>query len=341
MDLRQLRYFLAVVEYGGVHRAAAALRVAQPSLSQSLRNLEKDLRTELFYRVGRGLVLAPAGEALMGPARQMLRTHDSAYEAVREVRDVEGGRVDVASLADLSADPAAIWVAQFRVDNPRVRARVEERGHVSEVTELVKSGECEIGVSVLPMPRDGLVHERLLVQHFVLVAPPGTDDQFDATVRLGDLGGVPLVVGERHATTREWIESMLRSCDVEPLVSVEVPQRGAVVPMVLNGAGAAIVPLRMALDAHLRDAVVREVDPPLRRDIGAIHRPGALTPASAAFLEHTRDRVASWDRAIQRRMDDGAGRVEAAAQTDRAVRRRQLAAFRQRSPVAPLRDPER
>lgn len=334
MDLRQLEYFLAVVEHGGVHRAAAALRVAQPSLSQSLRRLERDLQTDLFHRVGRGLVLAPAGEALVGPARQMLRTLGSAYDAVREVRDLEAGRIDVAALADLSADPAAIWVAQFRVANPRVSARIEERGAVSQVAELVASGECEVGVSVLPHPRDGLVHERLLTQHFVLVAPPGTDEQFPGTVGLADLDGVPLVLGERHATTREWIEGALRAADVEPLVSVEVPQRGAVLPMLLNGGGAAIVPLRLALDALLRDAVVRELDPPLRRDLGVVYRPGRPTAATAAFLDFTRDRVLSWERAIERRMAAGLGRVEAAAATDLAVRRRQRAEFSERSPVA-------
>lgn len=335
MDLRQLEYFLAVVEHGGVHRAAAALRVAQPSLSQSLRRLEKDLQADLFHRVGRGLVLAPAGEALIGPARQMLRTLGEAYDAVREVRDLEAGRIDVAALADLSADPAAIWVAQFRVANPGVSARIEERDDVAQVTELVASGECEVGVGVLPQPpRPGIVLERLLTQHFVFVAPPGTEDGFPDPVRLADLDGVPLVLGERRATTREWIEATLRAADVEPLVSVEVPQRGAVLPTLLNGGGAAIMPLRQALDARLRDAVVRELDPPLRREIGVVHRSGRQAAATAAFLDFTRDRVRSWERAVERRMAAGLGLVAAAADTDLAVRRRQRAEFSARSPVA-------
>jgi LysR family transcriptional regulator, nitrogen assimilation regulatory protein len=143
-----------------------------------------------------------------------------------------------------------------------------------------------------------------------------------------------LVLGERHATTREWIEATLRAADVEPLVSVEVPQRGAVLPMLLNGGGAAIVPLRLALDALLRDAVVRELDPPLRRDIGVVYRSGRLAAATAAFLDFTRDRVRSWERAIEHRMAAGLGRVRATAETDLAVRRRQRAEFSERSPVA-------
>ncbi|MEV6702264.1 LysR family transcriptional regulator [Streptomyces sp. NPDC051453] len=72
-----MEYFVTVADNGGVNRAAAALRVAQPSLPQAVRNLEKDLSTKLFHRVGRGLVPAPAGEALVGPARQILRDVDA------------------------------------------------------------------------------------------------------------------------------------------------------------------------------------------------------------------------------------------------------------------------
>jgi LysR family transcriptional regulator, nitrogen assimilation regulatory protein len=324
MDLLQLRYFLAVVEHGGVNRAASALHVAQPSLSQAIRRLERDLQTELFRRVGRGLVLAPAGEALIGPARQMLRNLNAAYDAVKEVRDVRGGRVDIASLADLSTDPVSRWVAHFRVKNPRLSVRVEDRGKVSEVAELVRSGQCEIGFGVLPSPHVGLVSEHLVAQHFVLVAPPTTDDDFDDVVPLAALDGIPFVTGEQNTTTRDWIASELASCGAEPWISVETSQRGAVLPLVLNGAGIAIMPLRIALEAREQGAVIRQVEPPLQRDIGVFHRPGTLTEAADAFLNNAYSNVSSWERDIERHMSEGRGRTEAAALSHAAVRERHL-----------------
>ena len=72
MDDRWLSYFLTVVDEGSVTRAARRLHVAQPSLSQALRTLESELGAELFHRFGRGLRLSPAGEALIGPARQVV-----------------------------------------------------------------------------------------------------------------------------------------------------------------------------------------------------------------------------------------------------------------------------
>lgn len=335
MDVRQLEYFLAVVDNGGVNRAAAALRVAQPSLSQSLRKLEKDLRTELFHRVGRGLVLAPAGEALVGPARQILRDMDSARQAVREVRDVERGRIDIAALSDISTDPLSVWVANFRVKTPNVSLRVEERDHLADVLELVKSGACELGVTMLPVPRgEGLADEFLISQKFVLLLPPGTESELPETVPLGSMTGIPLVMGERNTTSRDYIEAMLRESGVEPRVAVEVPQRGAVVPMVLSGAGAAIVPLRVALEARQRGAVVREIEPRLERRIGVVHRTGRLTAAASTFLKGTKADLASWNRAVERRMASGLSRIEAAGQAMSVMEKRQLERFRARSPIA-------
>ena len=78
MDVRQLGYFLAVVEHLNFGRAAEQLHVAQPSLSQAMGALERELGVPLFHRVGRGIVLSDAGAQLVGPARQVLRDLDSA-----------------------------------------------------------------------------------------------------------------------------------------------------------------------------------------------------------------------------------------------------------------------
>ena len=110
MNLRQLTYFLAIVDHGGVHRAAEALHIAQSSLSQTMRALERDLEIELFHRIGRGLVLTPAGEALVGSARSILREVDSAERAVRDIAGLRGGTIDIATLADLAVDPVSTWI---------------------------------------------------------------------------------------------------------------------------------------------------------------------------------------------------------------------------------------
>src|SRR5205814_2273190 len=98
MDLRQLEYVVAVVDHGGFTRAADALLVAQPSLSQGIRTLEAELNVALFHRLGRRVELTSAGEALLEPARRMLRDAATAKAAVADVAGTRVGRLDVASL---------------------------------------------------------------------------------------------------------------------------------------------------------------------------------------------------------------------------------------------------
>ena len=101
MDRRHLEYFLAVADYGGFTNAAHALRVAQPSLSQAIKGLESELGVELFRRIPQGTRLTSAGESLLGPARQTLRDFAAAQAAVRGIRTLESGRLDIASLPGL------------------------------------------------------------------------------------------------------------------------------------------------------------------------------------------------------------------------------------------------
>lgn len=313
MELRHLEYFLAVVEHGGVNRAAEALHVAQPSLSQAIRRFEKDLGTQLFHRVGRRLVLSAAGEALIGPARTVIRDVEVARNAVRDVGNARAGRIDIAALSDMSTDPLSIWVARFRVEHPLVQFRIEEYEDAADVVAQVRSGGCELGLLPLPVAADQLLAERLSPQRFVLVAPPGTEGQWPDPVPWESLSGVPLVMGERGTATTEYVLSTLRARGVEPNIVIEIPQRGAVLPIVQAGGGVAIMPLRIALDARHRGAVIRDFDPPVARRIGALRRDAPLSELATQFLLFSREMVSQWLGALQRRTDEGQSLVDAAA----------------------------
>lgn len=322
--MRQMEYFLAVVDCGGVTRAAAQLRVAQPSLSQAVRKLEKDLGVELFHRVGRGLVLSPAGEALVGPARTILREVESAENTVRDVGAMRGGRIDIASLSDLSSDPLSVWVAKFRRQYPDVRFHIEDRDETADIVSLVRSGACELGVLALPLPTEDLVGEELIDQQLVLVCPPGTDARWPDPVPIQSLTRIPFVMGEKGTATRDFIDRSLRLHGVEPDVAVEVRQRGAVLPIVLAGGGVSIVALRSGLDAMLRGGVVRELSPRLTRRMGVVRRPGRMTQASTEFLACARASFEEFAASIAVHMSSGVSLVEAAqltrAESDRRIR---------------------
>src|ERR1700754_2140621 len=120
MDIRQLKFFLAVVDHNGFSRAAAHLLVAQPSLSQAIAAFERELGLPLFHRVGRGVVLSEAGKALVGPARVVLRDVDEAAAVMRELKGLRGGRVDVITMPSPGMEPLTSILTAFAREHPHV-----------------------------------------------------------------------------------------------------------------------------------------------------------------------------------------------------------------------------
>lgn len=284
MDERRLRYFLAVVDEGSVTSAARRLHVAQPSLSQAVRALESELGAELFHRVGRGLRLSAAGEALVGPARQVLRAIDEARDAITGIVELKTGTLDIAALATLAVDPMANLIGRFRERYPGVQVRVHEPESADGVRALVRDGACELGAAHLPLPGDEITAQTLGEQELLLVLPPGSLPQSDRPLGARELAQTPLVVSPPGTSTRILLEQALTAVGVTPQIAVQTAAREAIVPLVLAGAGAALLPAPLAREAQRRGAVVRGARPKITRTVGLIHRTSRLSPAAAAFL---------------------------------------------------------
>jgi DNA-binding transcriptional LysR family regulator len=283
MELRQLRYVLAVVDHGGFTRAAAAEHVAQPSLSQAIRTLERELGVELFHRLGRRVRLTSAGEALVGPARQVLRDLATIDAVVADVRGLRGGRLDLVALPTLAVDPLAGLLGRFRHQHPRVSVRVAEPEDLSDLTSLVQHGHAELGLTELPSDQT-LEQQPIGSQEILAVRPPGTDHGQARRLPVGALAGVPLVTTPPGTSTRQLVEHALARAGIRPEIAVEVGQREALLPLVLAGAGTSFLPRPLARQAARRGAVVQPLDPPIVRQIGLVHRPGPLAPAARALL---------------------------------------------------------
>ncbi|HET8979650.1 MAG TPA: LysR substrate-binding domain-containing protein [Solirubrobacteraceae bacterium] len=284
MDERRLRYFLTVVEEGSVTRASTRLRVAQPSLSQTLRALEQELGVELFHRVGRGLRVAPAGEAFIGPARQALRAMDEGRDAIAGVLELRSGMLEIAALATLAVDPMATLVGRFRALYPGVQVRMIEPETADGVRALVRDGRCELGAAHLASSRPGLEIQTLGEQELLFAMPPQGPDDPERPLHRRELARTPLVVSPPGTSTRILLEQALAAVGVMPQIAVETAAREAIIPLVLAGAGAALLPAPIAREAQRRGARVRPARPSITRPIGLVHR-GALSAAARRFLE--------------------------------------------------------
>src|SRR6476659_7876744 len=151
MDLRQLRYALAVVDEGTFTAAAAACFVAQPSLSQAVAALERELGATLFDRLGRRAALTAAGEAFVPAAREALRAVDTIRADVAAVTGVVAGHLDLVALPTLAVDPVTPLVGAFRRTHPGVVVRLAHPDDTGELLDRVRSGASELGITELPV----------------------------------------------------------------------------------------------------------------------------------------------------------------------------------------------
>lgn len=285
MDSPRLRYFVAVVDHGGFTAAARAVHVSQPALSQAVKDLEVELAVVLFTRTGRRVRLTPAGAALLGPARQVLRDLETGRAAVEAVAGLEAGNVTMASLPTLVADPVAPLVGIFRRCYPGIRIDLAAPDDTSELFELVASGSCELGITEAHDIPDALQSHSLGLQSLVLILPPGSDHAEGAVLDLASLEGMPFVAPPPGTSTFRLLQEGFAAVYRTPTVAVVTAQRDAILPLVVAGAGAALVPESVARAASGLGAVTARPQPAIERALALVHRSGPLAPAAARFTE--------------------------------------------------------
>ena len=283
LDVRRLSLFLAVVDHGGFTRAARAVHISQPALSQAVAELEAELRGPLFHRLGGKVTLTDAGAALVGPARTVLREIDAARQVTAEVNNLSRGRLDLSALPTLSTDPLPALLGVFRRAHPAVAVRIASPAGPDELAEQVRSGAAEVGVTDASRAADGLEAVPLCRQQLVALFPPGSASP-GGPLRPADLADVPLVVTPPGSSGRGLLFRAFDRDGVRPVVAIETSQREAVLPLVLAGAGTAVMPEALAALAAAQGAIPVPFDPPLTRDLAIVRRPGTPTPAAVAFL---------------------------------------------------------
>ncbi|MFC3994372.1 LysR family transcriptional regulator [Nocardiopsis sediminis] len=286
VDARQLSYFLAIVDHGGFGRAAEHLHIAQPSLSQAIAGLERELGVDLFHRVGRGVVLTDTGTRLIEPARRVVRDLEAVRDTAHSARGLRRGRVDLISMPSPGIEPLTTMMASFARAHPLMTVNVAGAFTPEDVVHGVRSGAAEIGL----MGSEG--HPRtadlrvlpIEDQPLVLISPPETEGLAPGRVGGADLGGLRLIVSQPGSLMRRLVDDILASgADVH--LAAEVDHRTSILPMVLAGLGHAVTPSSWKPLATRMGAQVRLLDPAPRLRVVVVSRASRPTPAAQAFLE--------------------------------------------------------
>lgn len=297
MDARQLSYFLAIVDHGGFGRAAEHLHIAQPSLSQAIGGLERELGVDLFHRVGRGVVLTDTGTRLIEPARQVVRDLEAVRDTARSARGLRRGRVDLVSTPSPGIEPLTTLMASFAREYPLMTVNVAGAFTPEEVVQHVRSGAAEIGLlgsaghprtadlRVLPVEEQPLV---LLSPPEEEGAPPertGSDGTGPGPDRIdrADLGGLRLIASQRGSLMRQIVDDILAG-GTDAHLAAEVDHRTSILPLVLSGLGHAVMPSSWKPIATRMGARVRLIEPVSRLRVVIVSRASRMTPAAQAFL---------------------------------------------------------
>jgi DNA-binding transcriptional LysR family regulator len=289
MDVRQLKFFLAVADSGGFSKAAEQLMIAQPSLSQAIAGFERELGMPLFHRVGRGVVLSDAGKALVGPARVVLRDIDEAEATMRALKGLRGGRIDLITMPSPGTESLTTILNGFARDHPDVTINARTGFTPDEILDSVRSGACEIGVlgSAEPTRAADLDVVELESQALVLISGPDDEAPAGRTVRREDLSGCRLIVSQRGSLMRALVDDVLAE-GIEVTIVAEIAHRTSILPMVLNGIGRAVMPSSWTQTARRAGAHVQRIVPESYLHVAAVSRRTHLTTPAAALMNEAR-----------------------------------------------------
>jgi DNA-binding transcriptional LysR family regulator len=299
VQIQQLRYFVAVAEVRHFTHAAAALGIAQPSLSQQVTALEQNLGASLFSRARGNITLTPAGEALLPLARRILADVDTARREVQDLTGLRRGRVRVGATPSLLGSLLADALAWFHRSFPGIELSVTQGGSRDLVSSLAQ-GQLDLAVIVLPLQIGDpaletlpLLREELVIAALPADPPPRRAGQ----VHITDLGNRPLVMFRQGYDLRETTLAAWRQAGVEPLFAIEGGEMDAVLRFVEAGLGLAVVP-SVVLPGHPGIAAFPIARPGLHRTVALAHRKDVrATHAAQAFREtlltHIRQEAAS------------------------------------------------
>ncbi|MGW3111493.1 LysR family transcriptional regulator [Streptomyces sp. NPDC001091] len=288
MQFQQLQYFVAVAETRHFTRAAERVHVAQPSLSQQIRALERELGADLFVRARGNIALTDAGEALLPLARRILADADTARQEVQELVQLRRGRVRLGATPSLCTGLLPDVLRAFHDRYPGIQLLVQESGSRDLVRELGR-GALDLALIVLPLPAPApalttveLLHEDLVVVSSPEAPAPGGGRR---AVEIADLENERLVMFRYGYDLRELTVAACRSAGFEPEFAVEGGEMDAVLGFVRAGLGVAVVPRMVASRAGRGLRVTPLARPGLSRTIALAHRSDVAPPRGARELQ--------------------------------------------------------
>ena len=283
LNLHHLRIFVAVAEQGGFSRAAARLRLSQPAVSKSVRELEHAIGALLIERARGDTRLTDAGRALLARGQELFAVERSAEEDLRALRGLERGILRIAASTTIATYLLPRYVARFLAAYPKVDVRITS-ANTRDVARAMLGRRVDVALVEGPVHDERLEVVRWRDDALVVIAPPAHRLAHKRHVSVADLQGEPFIVRERGSGTRRVADDALARHGVATSVRLELSSTEAIRQAVTAGIGLAIISRTAIVDqAELeRIAVLKVRGLQLTRDFSELRHVGR-TPSAATM----------------------------------------------------------
>ncbi|KAA8887986.1 LysR family transcriptional regulator [Nocardia colli] len=281
MSLRQYEYALAVAEEGSVTAAAERLHVAQPSLSQQIRSLERELGVQLFARTPSGLVPTVVGRAFLREAEVAVSASRRARATARAGADELVGEVVIAVQMGLGTRQLPGALGALRRRFPRLEVTVFEEASSAELDRLCRQGMLDLAF-MAACDRTPADAHRLGAEEFVVMLSAGHRLLAADRVELRDLDGEPWVRFDRDSALDAVLVDVLRRNELTPSTVARVSQTSTAARWAAQGLGVTLIPASAVPPGH--EHLTRPVFPVVSQPVIAVLRPNA-GPAEQTLLE--------------------------------------------------------
>jgi LysR family transcriptional regulator, hydrogen peroxide-inducible genes activator len=290
MEIHQLRYVCAIGETGSFTRAAERCQVAQPSLSQQVLKLEKDLGAKLFDRLGRSIRLTEAGRAFLPHARSILQQMEAARSSVADKNAGVCGSVAVGVIPTIAPYLMPRYTASFTKKYPEAKLRIVEET-TPILVESLRNLSIDLAILALPLRHKDLEWFPIRTEPLFAVLPKDHPRAGVDSLALRELRGESFVMLRDGHCFRDLSIATCNRARIKPNIAFESGQFSSLLGMVAAGVGISLVP-EMAIDKNVGCRYVRLSDTRATRTIvAAVLRGRSFNRAQQAFVSGVRDRA--------------------------------------------------
>jgi DNA-binding transcriptional LysR family regulator len=295
MELRHLRYFVTLAEELHFGRAAERLHIAQPPLSQQIRQLETELGFELFHRTKRSVKITEPGQVFLGEVQQILKQLEQAIQMGRQTSRGEMGQLIVGFVSSSAYNILPTILRTFRNSVPGVSLELHELT-THEQLQWLRDGRIDVGFVRSPIEDDIFSFEVIFAESLVVALPETHLLAKDKSVSLRSLTNEPFILFPRLLAPGlyDLIISLCQQAGFSPSVTQEAIQMQTIVSLVAGGLGVAIVP--ESLQNLQRTGVVYKPvqEPTAKVAIAIIWRGNDTSPILQRFVEVVREASRQW-----------------------------------------------